>query len=100
MQPKLAYYPAWVNCGTCGAGAGLIGPNTRTNGSKRPTVKNSGSVPGCSYHCLLSTPYPLQNGISFGQRWAFFSFARFSLSNRHDDNSQTLHHNSHRRPYG
>ena len=61
--------------GTCGAGAGLIGPNTRTNGNKRPTAKNSGSVPGCSYHCLSSMLYPLQNGISFGQRWAFSSFA-------------------------
>ena len=38
--------------GTYGAGAGLIGSNTRTNGSKRPTAKNSGSVSGCSYHCL------------------------------------------------
>ena len=55
--------PPGAISGTCGARAGLIGPNTPTNGSKRPTAKNSCSVPGCSYHCLSSPPYPPQNGI-------------------------------------
>ena len=40
---------------TGGAGAGLIGPNTPTNGSKRPTARNFGYVLGCSHHCLSST---------------------------------------------
>ena len=42
--------PPGATCGSCGARAGLIGPHTRTNGSKRPTTKNYGSVPDCSYH--------------------------------------------------
>ena len=50
--------PPGASFGTCGAGARLIGINTPTNGSKQPLPWNSGSVPGCSYQCLSSTPFP------------------------------------------
>ena len=60
---------------TCGARVGLIGPHTRTNGCKRPTTKNYGSVSGCSYHYPSSTPYPLRNDTNCERRWACSSFA-------------------------
>ena len=50
-------------------------PNTPTKRSKRPPARNCGSVSGCSYHCLSSTPYPPRNSINYGRRWAYFSFA-------------------------
>ena len=68
MQSRLAYCPAWGEFWTCGAGAGLISPTTPTNGSKRPPARNSGSVPGCSYHSLSSTTYPPRNDTNYGRR--------------------------------
>ena len=53
--------PPGATSGTCAAGAGLIGTNTPTNGSKRPPARN------CGYARLL-IPVSLVDAISTTER--------------------------------